>query len=159
MYVSQFEYSKSFTEVLTVLKYIPKEQLNKIPKDILQILNKNYDKNYIYELDFSKNFGEQNISKIALAILSIFYQDYWANETQKNKIIQKDLNERNSLEEEKRKVYDPNVLFLHGKNKINENHINNTKDTSLIKVDKKFSFFKNLFLKFKQFIHKYWFFA
>lgn len=69
-------------------------------------------------------------------------------------ITEKDLKERNSLEEEKRKVYDPNVLFLHGKNKINENHINNTKDTSLIKVDKKFSFFKNLFLKFKQFIHK-----
>ena len=155
MYVSQFEYSKSFTEVLTVLKYIPKEQLNKIPKDILQILNKNCDKNYIYELDFNKNFGEQNISKIALSILSIFYQDYWANEAQKSKIDQKDLDERNLLEEEKRKNYDPNVLFSHSKNKMHENDINSSNNNALIKVDKKFSFFKNLFLKFKQFIDKY----
>lgn len=58
-------YANAYTEVLEILKYIPKEDYNKIPKNKIELYetysNKNY--NFIYNPD--KTLDEQNVSKIA----------------------------------------------------------------------------------------------
>ena len=41
-------YSKAYVEVLEILKYIPKEDLEKVPKDIMYTLEKCADKEYIF---------------------------------------------------------------------------------------------------------------
>jgi glutaredoxin-related protein len=75
------EYRMACTEVLEVLKYVPKSQVDKIPKNIIISMQrlKRYD--YKFRFDKSKSVKEQNISKAAKVILSNFYRDYWASDT------------------------------------------------------------------------------
>ena len=41
-------YSLSYVEVLEILKHIPKEDYEKIPKEKIEFYENNKDKNYIY---------------------------------------------------------------------------------------------------------------
>ena len=54
-------YSKAYVEVLEILKYIPKEDLEKVPKDIMYTLEKRADIVYIFNFNNSVPFDDQNL--------------------------------------------------------------------------------------------------
>lgn len=80
-------FRQACTEVLEILKYIPKDEYNKIPSDYIRIFNKNASKNSQLKYDMSKTLEEQNVSKMAQVIIAILYRDYWATNEQKIRII------------------------------------------------------------------------
>ena len=43
------KYARAYTEVLEILKHIPEDELERIPKAELQYYEDNCDKNYKYE--------------------------------------------------------------------------------------------------------------
>ena len=43
------EYSRNYTEVLEILKYIPIDEYNKIPKQKIEFYEKYKDRSYKYE--------------------------------------------------------------------------------------------------------------
>lgn len=154
--IGEKEYSRAFTEVLVILKFISDEDYNKIPKDIILALQDYKDDSYIYKLDFSKEFNKQNISELTKAILSNFYRDYWASDEQKSKLIEEENKERQHLEFEKRKKYNPDDIFkshdLKQTINIRENNTNNslivkekenTLQKILCKLKKILNFMKN----------------
>lgn len=49
------KYAKAYTEVLEILKHIPKDEYEKIPKSEIQFYESNYDKNYKYMYNESAN--------------------------------------------------------------------------------------------------------
>ena len=118
------EYAIAYSEVLEILKHIPIEYYNKIPKEKLRLFEANADKEHGFKYDIDKTLEEQNVSNIAKGIIIILFRDYWATETQKNKIITKQKQDMIKLEEKKKEKYNPNNIF-----KTNDENSTNDMDT------------------------------
>ena len=95
-------YHKAYVEVLEVLKYIPKEDFEKVPKDIIETLKKKKDMEYKYDLNKDVAFENQILMKETKAILANFFRDYWATPEQRNAIKEKERKEE--WEEEQNKI-------------------------------------------------------
>ena len=79
-------YAKAYKEVFEILKYVSKEDLEKIPNTFMQMLQKKMDKNYDFTLNSNKEFEEQEMLRETKAILAYIYVNYWCDEKEK-KII------------------------------------------------------------------------
>lgn len=111
------EYANAYSEVLEILKYISKEDYEKIPNSKIKLFETNHNKEYIFKYNPNKTLDEQNVSKTAKAIIAILFRDYWATEIQKEKIITKQNYDRMQLEEEKKERYNSNNIFKNNKKK------------------------------------------
>lgn len=145
----KLEYGIAYKEVLEILKYIPIEDYNKIPKDKIELFETNANKDYIFNYDPNKTLNEQNVSKIAKGIIAILFRDYWATETQRQKIINMQNYERRKLEEEKLKKYNPDNLF---KDSSTENISETIKEKALIET-KKEKFHEKILKLLKKIFH------
>lgn len=97
------EYANAYSEVLEILKYIPIEDYDKIPKNRINLFKIYANKDYAFCYDTTKTLDEQKVSKIAKGIIAILFRDYWAIEIQKEKIIAKQNYDRMQIIEEKKK--------------------------------------------------------
>ena len=86
--MTDIEYANAYTEVLDILKYISKEDYEKIPKTKIQMFE-------------DKTLEEQNVSEIAKMIIAILYRDYFATKEQRYVIIKK---QREAREEQERQI-------------------------------------------------------
>ena len=140
-------YSKAYKEVLEIIKYFPKEEYNKIPKEKIEFFKQNMDKNYEFSINPQIDLSKQKISKEANAIIVNLYQNYFATEEQKvkiNKILE--LNEL-KVEQEKRKKYNIEDIFKSKKiENIEEKKLKNADNISLVEHKETF------FTKFKKFV-------
>lgn len=127
------EYANAYSEVLEILKYISKEDYEKIPNSKIELFEINHNKDYIFKYNPNKTLDEQNVSKTAKAIIAILFRDYWATEIQKEKIINKQNYDRMKLEEEKRTRYNSDNLFKNNEKKI---IMNNTEEEELALIEK-----------------------
>ena len=112
------EYANAYSEVLEILKYISKEDYEKIPNSKIELFETNHNKEYIFKYNPNKTLDEQNVSKTAKAIIAILFRDYWATELQKEKIITKQNYDRMQLEEKKKEKYNSDNIFKNNKKKI-----------------------------------------
>ena len=87
--MADIQYANAYTEVLDILKYISKEDYEKIPKSKIKVFEENSNKNYSFKYDENKTLDEQNVSEIAKAIIAILFRDYWATKEQRYIIIKK----------------------------------------------------------------------
>ena len=111
------EYANAYSEVLEILKFISKEDYEKIPASKIELFKLNSNKEYKFTYNPEKTLDEQNVSKRAKAIIGILFRDYWATEIQREKIIKKQENDRLILEEQKShymilKIYLKNKIFV-----------------------------------------------
>lgn len=144
-------YAKAYKEVIEILKNIPEESVNKIPKELLDIFKENMDEDYQFSIDIERNFEEQNLMEETKAIFANIFRDYWATPYQKEIILKKENVDRQRLDMEKREKYNPDNLF---KNKPIVNEIKEKKEeVSMIVVEEKgifnkiIKFIKGLFNK------------
>lgn len=145
--ISEALFPKAYKEVLEILKYIPIDEYNKIPEDIIQNMKKKQDNQYQYEVTNLENFKEQPMLRETEAILSVLYRDYWATTEERKKIREKEKSEIEVLEIEKRQKYNPDDLF---KKQISLDNRNTAKDLSITEV--KESVFNKLKNKIKKFL-------
>lgn len=131
--MSDIEYANAYVEVLEILKYIPNEDYNKIPKNEIKVFENNANKNYNFSYNLNKTLDEQNVSKIAKGIIAILFRDYWATESQREKIIIKQNYDRQKIEEEKRIKYNPDKIFENNKNSTINNPEKN-QEIALIEI-------------------------
>lgn len=115
------EYAMAYREVIEILKYIPNEDVAKIPQEEIELYKEYMDKDYKYEIDETKEFEEQEISKITKAILANIFRDYWATQYQKERILAKEKYDLEKIEKEKIKKYNPDNLFKNKENTIKYN--------------------------------------
>lgn len=112
------EYANAYSEVLEILKYISKEDYEKIPSSKIELFETNHNKEYIFKYNPNKTLDEQNVSKTAKAIIAILFRDYWATELQKEKIIAKQNYDRMQLEAKEKERYNSDNIFKNNKKKI-----------------------------------------
>ena len=97
--MADIQYANAYTEVLDILKYISKEDYEKIPKSKIKVFEENSNKNYNFTYDENKTLDEQNVSEITKAIIAILFRDYWATKEQRYVIIKK----QQEIKEQKQK--------------------------------------------------------
>lgn len=137
------KYANAYSEVLEILKYISKEQYNKIPNELIKVYEENSNKNYYFKYNPEKTLEEQNVLKITKIIIAILFRDYWATDEQKEKIIANQNSNRKKLENIKRENYNVKDVF-------NKNQMQNTeiiKQSLIMKKQEKWYLRIYLFLK------------
>lgn len=142
------DYYIALAETNEILYHIEKEFIYKIPKEILNIIEKYKAENINFIYDTTKNISEQSIHKETLEILSYLNYNFWLNNEEKiefNKIYNDNFIK---LENEKREKYNPNEIFSRKKAKI-------VNDENLpIEIKEEKSFFEKILNKFKAIIKK-----
>ena len=141
-------YYKAYKEVIEILKYVPQESVNKIPKTMLETFEKRMDKDYVFNVDINKSFEEQNLLEETKDIFAVIFRDYWATPYQRERIKEKEKYDRQKIEEEKANKYNPDDIF---KNKEKDNIVVNN---NLPVEIKKENFFKKLISFIKKIIRK-----
>lgn len=129
------EYANAYSEVLEILKYISKEDYEKIPNSKIELFETNHNKEYIFKYNPNKTLDEQNVSKTAKAIIAILFRDYWATEIQKEKIFTKQNYDRKQLEEKKKERYNSDNLFKNNEKKINLDGTKQEQKLALIEIN------------------------
>jgi len=144
-------YAKAYTEVLEIIKYFPKEEYNKIPKEKIEFYENNMDKDYVFSIKPEIDLSEQNISPEANAIIVNLFTDYYATEEQKVKIRKiLDINQKKE-EQETIEKYNPDDIFK----KVNNNKETTNIETSENNTNTTLTEYKeSFFTRFKNFIFK-----
>lgn len=135
------EYKIAYSEVLEILKYISKEELNKVPKDMLKMFKTNASNENQFIYNPNKTLQEQNVSEIARAIIAILFRDYWTTENQKQKILDKQNLDREKMREE---MYSPDNIFQ--KHNIQQKENSTTNEIAMVEYKESiFTKLKNWF--------------
>ena len=105
---------------------------------------------YSFNYNPEQTLEEQNVSKIARGIIAILFRDYWATETQREKIITKQKYDRIKLEEEKKAKYDIDIFKNRDNFKLKQNikQDTNANEVSMVKYEE--SIFKRIINKIKE---------
>lgn len=141
------EYAVACTEVLEVLNYISKEDYNKVPRDVIKVLEKNKKDDIVFLYNPWKDINEQKMSETGRIMLASFFRDYWATPEQREKIKSFQSNRRNIIEEEKQQRFDSKNLFK-TKSVINEELEKRSENSSIIVY--KENFFSKILNKIKK---------
>lgn len=144
------KYASAYTEVLEILKYLPKNEYNKIPKEKVKFFETNKDDSYKFSINPHMPLDKQYISIEANSVIIVLFRDYFATEKQKEK-LNAILNQNEyKYQEEIRNKYNPDDIFKDKKDK-SFNIIENNNLPIEVKEDnffKKFiAYIKNLILK------------
>lgn len=108
--------NKNYAEVLGILNNFDKDEVKKIPENVIEYITNNASNEKI-NLDCSKNLEEQ-ISKESLTLLTYIIIKYAVNDEQKVKIKEKLVKKQSEYESEKRNKFKKEDLF----DKINNNN-------------------------------------
>ncbi len=144
-------YACTYREVIEVLKYTKKEDVNKIPKYRILLWKTNMKKDYDFKINPHKTLEEQNLSNEAKAIIANIFKKYWATDYQKERIEEKEKYDMEQLEKERYEKYNPNDIFKNRKTEIIQEEII-TDNASM--VEYKESIFKKIIDRIKNIFHK-----
>lgn len=146
------KYAKAYTEVLEILKHIPNEEYEMIPKTEIQFYESNSDKTYKYEYDESKEVKDQVISREANAVIISIYMNYFANEKQKS--IIEEILKHNTINEENEKKEKYNIDNFFNKPQKNSETTEISENLPVKLDDKKETFIKRIINKIKKLLVK-----
>ena len=147
------KYAKAYKEIVEILKYMPKESVNKIHSKMLEMFNEEQSKDYNFKIDTEKPFEEQELLEETKAILANMFRDYWATEYQREIILQKEKFDREELEKIKREKYNPDDIFEE-KEKTDILSNKAPEESNKLPVEiKKENLFKRLIIFIKKFLH------
>ena len=99
------KYKNAFTETNIILKHLNKNDYNKIPNDVIVTIENNQNKNYIFELNEKLDLSKQELLPETRALLFNIFRDYFATDSQKERMEKHQQEERDRLNELKKKKY------------------------------------------------------
>ncbi len=145
-------YKKAFTEFNEVLNRLSYSEISKIPKQVIDNIKNQMDKEYIWEYDDSKPLEKQDFLVETKALIVEIYERYLCEEEYKEFWKEYDKLCFKKIEEEKEKKYNSNDLF---KNKpgIYNNVKIDVEEKGLI-TQNNASWYKKIFCFFSNIIKK-----
>lgn len=144
-------YACAYKEVIEVLKYTKREDVNKIPKYRILLWKTNMKKDYDFKIDTTKTLEEQNLSKEAKAIIANIFKKYWATDYQKERIEAKEKYDIEQMEKEKYQKYNPDDIFKNRKQNIQQEEVA-SKTVSMVEYRE--PLFKRILNKIKNIFNK-----
>lgn len=147
------KYGIAYNEVLEILKCIPIEDYNKIPKTKIELFETNANENFVFNYNPSKTLEEQNVSKIARGIIAILFRDYWATEIQREKILNKQRYDRIKIEEEKQEKYNLDNIFGNNNKNVVVDNTEKKQELALIETND-IKYYKKIWRFLTKFLRK-----
>ncbi len=144
-------YACAYKEVIEVLKYTKREDVNKIPKSRILLWRINMNKDYDFKIDTTKTLEEQNLSKEAKAIIANIFKKYWATDYQKERIEAKEKYDIEQIEKEKYQKYNPDDIFKNRKQNIQQEEV---ASKTISMVEYREPLFKRVLNKIKNIFNK-----
>ena len=80
-------YAKAYAEVYEILRNIPEEDLNKIPNEVLHMLEIKRDKGYKFQLQENIEFENQKLLRETKVLLAILYRNFPPASSLRNPIL------------------------------------------------------------------------
>lgn len=74
------------SEVLEILKYCPKSDVEKLPTKMINLFKQNQLEGANINIDPNKTIFEQNICEETLVTMCLIYRDYWATKEEKSEL-------------------------------------------------------------------------
>ena len=136
--------ANAMAEVIYYLKGIKQEDINKIPKKLMQYLNENASKENICNFDYNKPLKELDILDEARGIIGMICYNYWCvTEQQKEQYLKKLSMNEQQYQEILHEKYNPDNIFKNKQKHTENNQMQATaiveyKNDSLFKKVKKF---------------------
>lgn len=107
-----------YAEVFEILSYMDKKIVMKIPLEILELLKREKDDEYISRIDKNDIFNVENIDQRTIDLITWFNINYWASNKKREELIEKCKNNDEKIEIQKREKYNPSNLFERKNNSI-----------------------------------------
>lgn len=128
------KYKMALSEVYELFKIMPEEILNKIPKKLMIIIEKERNKNYKKTIKLPLNIEDFQYETIVF--LGLIYRDFLCSEEEKKKLKKQDEELLKEYNNELNKKYNPDNIFKK-RNTEEKKNINNMqlieRKTSLLK--------------------------
>ena len=147
------KYKDAFAEVYVILEYLDEEDYEKIPENLLKVIDKNRNKEYKYEMNDEFDLEKQPMLVETKAILYNIFRDYLSTPEQKEKIIKMQKEDMARLNKKKSEEYEKTMAkkqFFEISKKVDDIE---KEQTLLIEV-KKESFWKKVLDKVSKLIRK-----
>lgn len=141
--------SEAAKEINEILKYIPEEEVNKIPVKLREFFKVIESKDYVVNINPNILLENQDLKEETKDIIALIYRNYWCSEEEKKELDQKLIENDKRFEEKLREKYNPDNIF---KNNVSSEK-EEIKDQSLVVTNtekwyKKFlNFIKSIFIK------------
>ena len=146
------DYSNAYAEVYTILSYLDEEELNKIPKEIMEVIETKRNIDYSYEINDKLDLSNQPMLTETKDLLFNLFRDYLSTPEQKEKIKRMQQEDRWKAEEKKKQDYG-DINIFDRKNNIEKEIVENIEETYPVVIKnenifkKIISFIKNIFRK------------
>lgn len=105
------EYREAVGEVLQVLKNTEESLVNKIPKKLLELWEKNAITHSELEIDTSKPIEEIKLSEKSKDLLGMIYRNYWCDSEQRKEYDEILRKNEEKFQEKARQTYNPENIF------------------------------------------------
>ena len=150
MLVNKTDDNIMYAELSEILKMMEPKEVNKIPKKLLEVIEKEKSNTYIPNYSSKIELNSQNIKKETLAMLALLYINYWCEDEKEKKEYLK-LIEENEQKYRQQIREKTDIKYITRTQKIEKN---NVPEQELAVVKNK-SFIKNVIEKIKSFLKKH----
>ena len=103
------KYKDAFAEVYVILEYLDEEDYEKIPEDLLKVIDKNRNKDYKYEMNDDFDLEKQPMLIETKAILFNIFRDYLSTPEQKEKIIKMQKEDMAKINKKKSEEFEKSI--------------------------------------------------
>ena len=144
-------YRMALVEVESVLSCLELESYNKIPRNVIEAIEKNKDEDYHFEYDKNLEYEEWNLMDETKALLYNIVKKYIATNEEKEYFIQKERYETYKLENglEKNPKYQYENLFRNNKEEIRQDKVKESIDNVYL-ISNKQNIFTKIYNKVKK---------
>ena len=147
-------YKKAYTEILEIIKYLPHDEYEKIPKEKVEFYKNYRDPLYQFKYNPYKSLNEQNVLRETKAIIVDLFREVIATKEQKEKLNILLIQNEQEYQSKVHEKYSYDNLFKHKKNEtleVTNEQESIPKETSL--VEYKESLFVKIINKIKNIFH------
>ena len=105
------EFAEASAEINEILKYMPKEEVEKIPSKLREFFKEVASKDYVTNINPDLPLDKQQIKEKTKDIIALIYRNYWCSEEERKELDQKLIENDKKFEEELREKYNPDNIF------------------------------------------------
>ena len=80
------EYKQSLKEVDTILNFMEKKYIDKLPNKLIRFIKENMDNSYISNINVNIPINKQLVKENTKLLLSLIYRNYWCDEEKKKEL-------------------------------------------------------------------------
>ncbi len=149
--------ANAYTEAVVIINNLKKEDYDKIPISYINYLEENCNPNYEFKYDISKRFSQQKVLDETKSVMFYLFEKFGATDKQKQIVENYKKLYYQKIEEEKKKIYDPNDIFKQSNKSTIENIVeNSSNDNKIIIYNEQQNIFSKIIKKIKLFfLHNY----